>query len=138
MSDDVRDCVRRSSAPGPPLARLSEAPRAGRLVAHQSSTGALREHATPRNAEAIRTQAQRVHQVDIALEAPIMVAGDVAGIAVDNAPWCVYEAMPDARPRAVRERRAFDLVRGRSAAPQEALWKARGRSIRTHGVSLYE
>src|SRR6185503_1129400 len=108
--------------------------KAGRVDA----TGALRQHAAPRDAEAIRAQPQRMHQIDIALEASIMVAGNVAGIAVRNSPGRVHEAMPDAGPGAVRERRAFDLVSRRGAAPQEALWKARSRSIGSHDQSLYE
>ena len=55
-----------------------------------------------------------------------MIAGDVAGVAVVRAARRVREAVPDARPRPVRERRALDLVGGRRRAPQKARGEARG------------
>ena len=80
---------------------------------------AARQDATPRRAEAIRLQSELAHQSDIVGVAPVMVAGDVAGLAVADEARRVREALPDARSRAVGQRRALDLIcRGRSA-PEE-------------------
>jgi hypothetical protein len=54
-----------------------------------------------------------------------MVAGDVAGVAVLGLARRVDEALPDAWPGAVGQRRAFDLVGRGRRAPQEAVGKSR-------------
>ena len=82
------------------------------------------EHTAPRYAEAIRAQTKLAHQLDIRRPAAVVVARDVAGITVCGATLRVGEALPDARTRAVGERRTFDLIRGCGRAPQETVREA--------------
>ena len=97
-----------------------------------------RQDAAPRYAEPVGSEAQFAHQEEIVGEAPVVITGHVAGIAVGNPARLVDEAVPDAGPGAIGERRALDLVgRGRSA-PEEAGGEAdslrhRGRASRWLG-----
>ncbi len=84
---------------------------------------ALRQHAAPRDAEAVCVHAEPPHQCHVFGVAAILVACDVAAVAVAHEPRRVRETMPDARPGAVGERRSFDLVGGGGAAPQKILGK---------------
>src|SRR3546814_3007038 len=62
-----------------------------------------------------------------------MVARDVAGVALcGHQPRVVAEALPDARARAVGERRSLDLIGGGRRAPQEIVGENRLR----HFLSL--
>src|SRR2546426_10301405 len=56
-------------------------------------------------------------------EAVVLVAGDVARLAPQGSAGRVGKAVPDARARAVGERRALDLIGGRSRPPQEVAGK---------------
>ena len=93
---------------------------------------ALGQDAAPRDAEAVRVEPQVGEQRDVFGEAAVVIAGHVAGVAVGGEPRRVGEAVPDARPRAVGERRALDLVGGRRGAPEEPLGEA---NHFTHGPS---
>ena len=86
---------------------------------------AFGENASPRDAEAVR-RAVRVRDISStsACVAMVVIGGDVARVAVDDLAGRVREPMPDARPRAVGERRAFDLVRRRGGAPEKSFGKA--------------
>ena len=79
----------------------------------------VRQHATPTNAEAVGLQAERAHQRDVVGIAMVVVAGNVAGIAAGGQSGRMREALPDARARAVVERRPFDLIRRGGRAPQK-------------------
>ena len=48
-----------------------------------------------------------------------MIARDIAGVAVAHEIRRVREPMPNARTRPIGQRRSFDLVGGRRAAPQK-------------------
>ena len=84
---------------------------------------ALWEDSSPVDAEAVRREPELGHQVDIGGVAVVVIGGDVARVVVDDVARDVAEVLPDARPRAVRERRPFDLIRRRGGAPQESLGK---------------
>src|SRR6185437_11091784 len=64
-------------------------------------------------------ETQPLHQRDVRGEAVILVACDIAVVPVVNETRRAREALPDAGPGTVRERRAFDLVRRRRRAPEE-------------------
>src|SRR6185295_9466340 len=83
---------------------------------HRASTG--RQDPTPRHTEAIRAHAELPHELYIAGVAPVVIAGHIAGVAVAHHARGVREPLPDARPGAVGERRALDLVCGRGGAPE--------------------
>ena len=85
---------------------------------------ALWEDASPVDAEAIRREPELGHQVDIGGVAVVVIGGDVARIVVDDVAGRVTELLPDARPRTIRERRPFDLIRRRGGAPQKSIGKA--------------
>ena len=84
---------------------------------------ALGQHATPRHAEAVRVHAERSHQRGVVGVAAILVAGHIPGIAVAHEARRAREALPDARPGAIGERRALDLVGRRRAAPEKCFRK---------------
>ena len=82
--------------------------------------GAFGKNAAPRDREAIGLEAELLHQRDVALHSVVMVAGHVAGVALGrHQARIVAEALPDARPGAVGQRRALDLIGGGGRAPQE-------------------
>src|SRR5205085_2042095 len=83
--------------------------------------GAARQHARPGDGEAVGGEAEVPHQRDVRLHAAVVVAGDVAGVAVAHGVRRVGEAVPDARAGTVGERRALDLVGGGGGAPEEAV-----------------
>ena len=87
---------------------------------------ALRQDPRPRHAEAVSLQAQIAHQLHVVLPAPVVIAGDVAGIAVEGHAGRVREARPDAGAGAIGQRRALDLMRSGGRAPQKAGWKLVG------------
>ena len=89
----------------------------------------LRQHPAPTHAEPIRSQAELPHQAHVVRKAPVVVTGKVAGLAVRDGPGGMGEAMPDARPGAVGQGRALDLIGRGRRAPQEPWWKA-GRACR--------
>src|SRR3546814_7850949 len=76
---------------------------------------------SPRHAEAVGLQAQFAHQAHVVLPAPVVIAGDVAGIAAQGHARRVREAGPDAGAGAVGQRRTLDLVRGGGRTPEESL-----------------
>ena len=82
-----------------------------------------REDAGPRDREAVRLQPHRRHEPHVFAEAVVVVAGDVARVAVPRLAGGVGEDVPDRRPLAAFLPSAFDLVARRSRAPDEALGK---------------
>ena len=80
---------------------------------------AQRLHPRPGDREAVGAQAQLAHERDVLPVAGVVVAGDVAGVAVQHPPRRVAEDVPDRRPPAVRVGAALDLVRRGRRAPGE-------------------
>ena len=66
---------------------------------------AERLHARPRDREAVGLQAEPLHQRDVLAEAPVVVAGHVAGVAALHAPGLLAEHVPDRETLAVGPRR---------------------------------
>ena len=78
---------------------------------------ALGQHPRPTDAEAVGVQSELAHQRDVVLEAMVVVAGHVSGVAVVGHSRRVGEPGPDARPGPVCQRRTLDLMRRRGSAP---------------------
>ena len=78
----------------------------------------------PRDGEAVRSQPDLGHEVEVAGPAVVVVAGDVAGSAPLDGSGRVAEAIPDRLAAAIDVDRALDLVRRGRRAPQEA-WSHR-------------
>src|SRR5262249_31403011 len=85
--------------------------------------GAVGEDARPGDREAIRPRPDLPHEPDVLLVAMVVIIGDVAGVAVLDLSRRWRVRIPDRRSLAVLVPRAFDLVRGRRNAPEEALRK---------------
>ena len=81
----------------------------------------VRQHARPGDAEAIGLGAQRLDERDVLLEAVVVVAGDVAGVAVEDRALSLTKDVPHRRPLAVLGRGPLDLIAGRRHAPGEVL-----------------
>ena len=97
--------------------------------------GAFRKDARPGNREAIGLRAHLLHHRHVLLVEPVMIVGDVAGIAVRDLAGHVRKAVPDRLALAVGIRRAFDLIgRGRNA-PDKAIreWRRRDALGRKRG-----
>jgi hypothetical protein len=88
------------------------------------ATRALGKDAAPRDAEAVGVEAELGHQRDVLRVPPVVIARDVARVAIGREAGAVREALPDARARAVGERRTFDLVCGGGGSPEEAVGKS--------------
>src|SRR5450631_1059460 len=87
--------------------RLVDRPRPGR------------NDARPGDRESIGLQAQARHQVEIFLEAMVVIVGDVSGVSVHDQTRGVAERVPDRRAPAVLVPGALDLVRRRRRAEDE-------------------
>ena len=85
------------------------------------STSSPGHHAAPRDAEPVCVDPEPPHQRDVVGVPAVVVTGDVARLAVVHAVRRVREAVPDAGPGAVGERRALDLVGRRRRAPEEVV-----------------
>ncbi len=83
----------------------------------------------PRDGEPVRAETEFGQQRHVLAVAVVVVAGDVARIAVERRARRVREAVPDAFAAAVFVDRPLDLIRGRRGTPHEI---RRERSIR-HG-----
>ncbi len=96
--------------------------------------GSGRLDARPRDREPVGGQAKVGHERDVLAEARVVVAGDVAGVAVGDPAGRVGEGVPHRRPLTVGVPRPLDLVGGRGGAPHEVLGEAaharRGRGRR--------
>ncbi len=88
--------------------------------------GARGQDAAPRNAEAVRLHSELSHQRNIFGPTAIVIARDVASVAIAHQSVRVHEAMPDARASAVSNRRAFDLICSGCTAPQKPIRKCCG------------
>src|SRR3990172_3219163 len=91
------------------------------LLVHLAFAGG--KDARPGHAEAIALEPQLLHQRHVFLVAVVVVAGDIARVAVVDVVGRVAKAVPDRLALAVLVPRPLDLVRGRGAAPEEAGWE---------------
>jgi hypothetical protein len=83
--------------------------------------GAIGVDPRPGDAEPVRAEADIGHAVEVLAPAVVVVAGDVAGVAVLGRARRVAEPVPDRLAPAVLADRPFDLVGGRGGTPQEAI-----------------
>jgi hypothetical protein len=81
----------------------------------------LRLHARPGDREAVGVEAEASHQPNVLAIAVVVVAGDVADVAVLDLARRVRERVPDRRTAAVGAVRAFDLIGRGRRAPQKAV-----------------
>ena len=65
---------------------------------------AVGKDAAPRNAETIGAESELLHQRHVAFVTAVVVAGNVAGLAVRDEAGRMTEAMPDALPCSIGER----------------------------------
>ena len=86
-------------------------------------TSALREHARPGDREPIPLHAQALHQLNVFFVPVVVVVGHIAVGVVCDLSRRVRKRVPDRRSPAVLGGGAFNLVRRRCRAPQEALGK---------------
>ena len=77
---------------------------------------------------------ERLHDRDVFLVAVVVVAGDVAGLVLPDRARLAAEHVPDRRALAVGGGRAFDLIRRRGGAPDEAL-RELGQARRRFGAA---
>src|SRR6516225_6860751 len=88
-------------------------------AARLDRAAAGRQNARPRGRKPISGKIAACEQIDIVAPAVIVVAGDIAGIAVLHAPGRVGEDVPDALAASVFVDRAFDLIARGRRAPYE-------------------
>src|SRR5262249_16697376 len=104
--------------------------------------GPLGDDARPGDAEAVRLEAERLHDRDVLFPAVVMVAGDVAALVLPDRARLLAAHAPARRALAVGGRRAFDLVRGGRRAPDEVLrefggaWGGLGGAGSSHGSRI--
>ena len=85
----------------------------------------LRQHARPGHRESVSLHAQGLHQANIFAIAMIMVARDIAGVAILDGTALAVD-VPDAQSAAVLPRRSLDLEARGGNAPDEIRAQARG------------
>jgi hypothetical protein len=79
----------------------------------------------PGDGEPVAADPEPRHQVEVLLEAVVVVAGDITRGPVHDPAGQMGEGVPDARSLAVLGGRPFDLVRRRADTEPEARWKQR-------------
>src|SRR5215211_1838665 len=83
----------------------------------------LRLYPGPGHGEAVGLQPEVGHEIEVFFEAVVLVAGDIAGVAVENLSGGVGEGVPDRGSAAVLVHGSLDLVGRCRRAPQEILGK---------------
>jgi hypothetical protein len=81
-------------------------------------------HPRPRDREAVGLQAERRHEVEVLAPAVVVVAGDLAGVAVLDGAGNAAEGVPDRVAAPVLMSRALDLVGRGGRAEAKSRWKA--------------
>jgi len=94
-------------------------------AARVHAPAARREHARPRDREAVRLEPEVPHERDVLAPPVVMVAGHVAGGAARDLSRRAGETVPDRLAAPVGVRRAFDLIGEGGRAPNEAGGKRR-------------
>ena len=84
---------------------------------------AVRQHARPGDAEAVRLHAQRLHQRDVLLVAVVVVAGDVARVALEHRALLLAEHVPHRRPACRPRWRRPRPDRRPSPRPRRSPWE---------------
>ena len=84
---------------------------------------ALGHDPAPADRESVGLEVEPLHQLDVLTPAIVVVAGHVAGVAVAHIARRVAEPVPDRGSRAIRHRRALDLIGRCRRTPQETFWK---------------
>src|SRR5690606_33627804 len=79
------------------------------------------QHTRPGDGEAVGADAQLGEDVQVLFQAVVVVAGQVAGVAVGHQAGGVGEGVPDGRPAAVLVPGTLHLVGGRGRTPQEVV-----------------
>ncbi len=77
----------------------------------------------PGDRKTIGVQVELAHELDVFPPSMVVIAGDVAGLIVDDVSGVVGEGIPDTWPTPVFSHGTFDLVRRRGSAPVEAVWE---------------
>ena len=95
--------------------------------------GAIRKDARPGNGKSIGLRAHLLHHRNVLPVTPVVIVGDIAGVAILYLAGNVRKGVPDRLALAVRIRRTFDLVSRRRNAPHKAIRKLRRRrAMRGH------
>ena len=92
-------------------------------------SGAVGQKTRPGEGEAVVLHAHLLHQCDVFLEAMVMIAGDVAGVALKDLAVFMGKVAPDVAALAVFIGGAFDLVGRSRSAPDEILPEAHGNLL---------
>src|SRR5205085_6109799 len=87
----------------------------------------IRKYARPRHREAIRLDAERLHQLHVGLVEVVMVVSNVAIRIIDDAARRVREGVPDRWSTSVFVDRTFDLIRSGCRAPDKSRRKCAQR-----------
>ena len=95
-------------------------------------TSAGRLDARPSDGEAVSAGAQPREQVEVVVQTPIVIARDVAGVAVARRTGPMAEGVPDGRAATVGIYRAFDLIRRGLRPPEEAVRERAGSALQCH------
>ena len=82
--------------------------------------GAVGLHARPRDREAVGLEAEGRHQVEVLAPAVVVVAGDVAGVAVGDGAGHAAERVPDRLAAPILVHGPLDLVGGGGGAEAES------------------
>ena len=88
--------------------------------------GSVRDDPGPRGGQVVCRDPRVGHERNVLGIPVIVVARDIAGFPVENAPGFVYESVPGRLTFAILVPRAFDLVRRCGHAPEKVSRKARG------------
>ena len=83
----------------------------------------------PGDREPVRGDAKLAEQVEVLLHPVVVVAGDVAGVAVPHGAGLTAEGVPYRGPPAVLGGRPFDLVGSGGRSPEEAWWEEANRAL---------
>ena len=82
-------------------------------------------HARPSHREAVSGRAESGEQIEVAVESAVVIASDVAVVAVVDGPGVVAEGVPDRDTSAVDIDGAFDLIGGCRRPEEEAFGEGR-------------
>ena len=110
-----------------PLDQAAVEAHAGRV----ERAGPVGLHPRPRDREAVGLEAQGGHQVEVLAPAVVVVAGDLAGVAVGDGARHAAEGVPDRVAAPVDVRGPLDLVGGGGGAEAKS-WREAGQEAGTY------
>ena len=111
--------IERRDGLDPPLEQVLHEPPVEGHALHVQRAATVRLHARPGDRDAVALEPERGHQVEVLGPAVVVVARDVAGVAVQHGTRDRAEAVPDRLATPVLARGALDLVRSRRRAEAE-------------------